>query len=249
MSKKRKKKSKENGWFLFVFIFFLILYLNKDRFVSLIRSYDVIENTYLSISKYSFGLDVSQYQGYIKWNEVAQSKHPIKFIFVRATMGKDGGDKYYNRNWEKAKSYGFVRGAYHYYRPNENSKLQFDNFKSVVTLQKGDFYPVLDIEEISSYGTENLILGLKNWLELAEAYYGVKPIIYTGQDFYDNYIKKRIKGYPLWIAAYSGKHKLRGINWRFHQFSENIWVKGIRENVDGNDFRGKEDDLKKYCIK
>jgi GH25 family lysozyme M1 (1,4-beta-N-acetylmuramidase) len=84
------------------------------------------------------------------------------------------------RNWRETKSRGYLRGAYHYYRPNEKSTLQFEKFSSEVKLEEGDLPPVLDVEEIGRYGSENLRNGVLNWLALAEQHYGVKPIIYTG---------------------------------------------------------------------
>ena len=56
--------------------------------------------------------------------------------------------------------------------------------------------------------------------------------------------------YPLWIAAYSGKDRLAGIPWTFHQFSDNVRVNGITANrVDGNDFNGSLSELDSFRIK
>ena len=60
-------------------------------------------------------------------------------------------------------------------------------------------------------------------------------------------LKVFVDNYPLWIASYSGKHKLKGINWAFHQFTEKVRAKGINGKVDGNDFNGKLNQLKKMC--
>ncbi len=199
---------------------------------------NINENPSISSSEYVFGIDISQYQGKIDWSEVRTSHHPIEFVFIRATMGEDGIDRYFKLNWENAKKYNYVRGAYHYYRPNENSTKQFENFKSVVKLEQGDFIPVLDIEKESIYGRK-----------LAEKEYGVKPIIYTGLKFYQHILKGHVDEYPLWIAAYSGKDRLNNVEWTFHQFTENVKVKGIRATVDGNDFKGELKDLDNFLIK
>lgn len=199
-------------------------------------------------SDYVFGIDVSHYQGRINWDKVKTSHHPIQYTFIRASMGTNGVDSEFERNWKEAKRAGYIKGAYHYYRPNEDAALQFENFKQRVKLKSGDFPPVLDIEATSRHGNDYLINELKKWLALSEAHYGVKPIIYTGKTFYEHYIKNNITGYPLWIAAYSGKTRLTGIDWTFHQFSENVRVTGIRHRVDGNDFNGTYDDLRRMCI-
>ncbi len=207
------------------------------------------ENTALSESEYTFGIDVSHYQGTINWDQVRKSHHPVKFVFIRATMGHNGKDGQFRRNWRSAKARGYVRGAYHYYRPNENSGAQFRNFAASVKLDSGDFVPVLDVEQPSKFGKDNLRQGVINWLRLAEKHYGVKPIVYTGRNFYKVYLKGYVNGYPLWIASYSGKHRLAGIDWTFHQFTEKVKVRGIRGTVDGNDFNGSYEDLGRLCVK
>jgi lysozyme len=205
------------------------------------------ENIGKTNSKKNFGIDISHYQGTINWEEFNASAHNINYIFIRATMGKDGKDFRFKPNWENSKHNRYLRGAYHYYRPNENSVLQFENFKSVVDLEPGDLPPVLDIEEMSVFGKENLIAGILNWLKLAEEYYGIKPIVYTGADFYRTYLQGRIEAYPLWIAAYSSTKHLNRIDWNFHQFSDRIKVKGINAWVDGNSFNGRMVDLYRLC--
>lgn len=196
----------------------------------------------------TFGIDVSHYQGKIKWKEVKCSHHPIQFVFLRATMGVDGRDVEFRRNWKEAHLNGFTRGAYHFYRPNEPSAQQFENFKSVVQLKAGDLPPVLDVETMSTYGRENLRKGVRNWISLCEAHYGCKPIVYSGRTFYLENLVGAVDECPLWIAAYSGKHRVRDIHWTFHQFTERVKVKGIRGNVDGNDFRGTFEQLKAFTL-
>jgi GH25 family lysozyme M1 (1,4-beta-N-acetylmuramidase) len=153
----------------------------------------------------------------------------------------------FKKNWKESKKKGYLRGAYHYYRPHENSEEQFKNFASKVELEDGDLPPILDIEEMSRYGVGNLREGINNWLRLAEDHYGVKPIIYTGRKFYSSHLEGHVDDYPLWIASYSGKHKLKGIDWTFHQFTERVKVKGIKGTVDGNDYNGPIEDLIMLC--
>ena len=207
----------------------------------------IVETVEDSSSEHMFGIDISQYQGNINWGELNTSHHPIEYIFVRATCGKNKKDKKFDDNWENVKENGYLRGAYHYYRPNENSTKQFNNFKSVVTLSKGDFPPVLDIEKQSRLGSKKLLEGVLNWLKLAEEHYGVKPILYTGASFYKDYLRGHVDDCTLWIAAYSGESKLKGIDWDFHQFSEEVVIKGVEYSVDGNNFKGSMEDLKGLC--
>lgn len=251
-SGKRPNKKRGNIVLIIALLFAVIsigaaIFIFQDRLTSYFIPFRQAENTYLSDSK-NFGIDISHYQGIINWKELGTSEHCINYIFIRATMGADGQDVQFKSNWKNAKENNYLRGAYHYYRPNENSVVQFENFSKMVKLEPGDFPPVLDIEEMGKYGTENLMAGILNWLRLAEKHYGVIPIIYTGSNFYQLYLKDRIEVYPLWIAAYSGPHKIIDVNWKFHQFSHKMRIKGINAYVDGNSFNGEMEDLLKLCI-
>lgn len=200
----------------------------------------------------SFGIDISQYQGDIHWKsvETINELYPINFVLIRASMGKDGADKKFSSNWKKAKQKNILRGAYHYYRPDEESKLQALNFIAKVSLSPGDLPPVLDIEEHPTTQTkENLIKGLKNWLKIIEEYYGVKPILYSYDKYYEHILNEHFIDYPLWIANYNFDVTQPKENWLFWQFSENGSVEGIKGPVDLNIFNGNIFDLQNLTAK
>lgn len=206
------------------------------------------ESKLVAKSNYVFGVDISHYQEQINWSKVKKSHHPIKYVFMRSTMGKDGKDIQFADNWKKAKEFGYIRGAYHYYRPNENSTLQFKNYAKNTTLKPGDFIPILDAESLGKLGGDDLRKGVLNWLKLAEKKYGVKPMIYSGRTIYEQQLKTTVKDYPKWIASYSPKNKIDHIEWDFHQFTKEVRIKGISGYVDGNDFNGNLSDLEAMCI-
>lgn len=183
-----------------------------------------------------FGIDVSEYQGDIDW-ETLVDKNKIDFAFVRATAGSDTKDRNFSENWRQLKKYNVPRGAYHYYRPNENSTDQANLFIKTVVVEKGDFVPVLDIEKYSKVqSVTSLKNGLLNWLSIVEAHYGVVPIIYTYSNFYEKVITddKRFKKYPIWIAHYSEKENPKKLpsDWVFWQFCEDGRLEGIETYVD-----------------
>ena len=199
-------------------------------------------------SGYVLGIDVSHYSGAINWKEVKSSHHPIRFVFVRATMGSSGHDRHFRENWNQAKQQGYLRGAYHYYRPGDDPVMQFRNFSKLVNLEPGDFRPVLDVERIGILSDEKLRAGVKEWMHMAEEKYGVKPVLYTGLAFYKRYFEGHLNEYPLWIAAYDGEHRIKDLPWSFHQFTDKLSLSGVKEYVDGNTFRGDIDDLRKLCL-
>lgn len=197
-----------------------------------------------------FGIDVSEYQGNINWNKVVfiTENAPINFVFVRATVGKDRVDYSFKRNWE-ATDKRFIRGAYHYYRPNENSIEQANLFIKTVKLEKADLPPVLDIEKLpSNQSISNLKIGLKRCLDRLEAHYGIKPIIYSGDKYYEEFLKDDFPDYLLWIAHYDFFEDEMNPQWQFWQFTEKAKLQGIRRNVDLNIFNGDIDDLKDLTV-
>lgn len=199
------------------------------------------------------GIDLSHYQGKINWKQIdtIYNNFKIKFVVIRATAGINKKDKYFDYNWEMASEKKLIRGAYHYYRPNENSIKQATNFINNVKLHKGDLPPVLDIEELSVIQTEkSLKTGLLRWLNKIEEYYGVKPIIYTGEKFFLSYLNNSdFNKYHLWIANYNNQKGPFIKNYILWQFTDKGQLKGLNENVDLNIFNGTFSDLQKLLIK
>ncbi len=207
-------------------------------------------------SKYKecvFGIDLSHYQGVLAWDSISHLNDsiPITFVYLRATMGSNTNDKYFKDNYLQAKKNNLKVGAYHYYRPNENSLLQANNFISHVKLTKGDLPPVLDIEALpTQQSMSDLRIGLKKWLLVIEKHYGIKPIIYSGDSFYkDHLLEHQFKDYKVWIANFNDVKAPMINNWHIWQFTENGLVKGVDEKVDFNVLNGNLATLDAMCLK
>ncbi|GHT34503.1 glycosyl hydrolase [Bacteroidia bacterium] len=199
------------------------------------------------------GIDVSHWQRKINWSEVNNLRPDeprIAFVFIKSSEGKIMSDKYFSYNMENARKNGVICGAYHYYKPGVNSAEQAKNFISLVKLQKGDLPPVLDIEEESPFGNDNMRKGIKNWLQLVEAHYGMKPIIYCSNSFHKDYLSgEDFKDYPFWIAHYYKSKIKTSSKWIFWQHSDKARVNGVYGDVDINVFNGNSEDLKNLCKK
>lgn len=220
----------------------------EERRIADLRIYEIVGRHKGKV----FGLDVSHYQGRINWDSLDRKNgdFPLDFIFIRATQGKNSTDSEFSRNWRQAGKAGLIRGAYHYYRPDENSIEQAENFIKTVRLRKGDLPPVLDIEKIpSGQSIDSLKKGLKRWLGNVERYYGIKPIIYSGDKFYSDFLKEEFKGYTVWIANYNFFVDKIKPEWHFWQFTDKAAIKGIDGNVDVNIYNGSLSDIEKLRIK
>jgi lysozyme len=250
-----RRKSKKTGkiWLFLsiaiVSVLFIWFYSDIVDIFSIVRQRsDDYSNFKKSLKDYTvFGIDVSHYQGEIDWEKLKKEEEP-DFVIIRATAGKDSKDVRFDKNWKSAGEQEILRGAYHYYRPDENSTEQAKFFIKTVKLNEGDLPPVLDIEKYSRVQSlSSLKTGLLNWLKIVEEHYDVTPILYTYNKFYTSTIihDERFDKYPLWIAWYNVNGNPDDItsNWVFWQFSDKGRVKGIVGDVDINVFNGKVQDL------
>lgn len=208
----------------------------KEDKVAKARIFQILSNNKDKV----VGFDVSQFQGDINWTKIDSVEgFKLDYVFIRATAGKDKVDSRFEENWSNARKHKFIRGAYHYYRPNENSLEQAKNFIKNVKLRKGDFPPVLDIEKLpESQSIDSLKVGLKRWLKTVEKHYKVKPIIYSGEKYYEDFLKEEFEGYTFWIANYNFWVENMKEDWQFWQFTEKARINGIDENVDINIYNG-----------
>lgn len=200
------------------------------------------------------GIDVSAHQGEVNWDYVRSMKiktDSVTFVFIKATEGTSYFDKYFQHNWEESKRVGILRGAYHYFRPDIKGDVQASQFIQHVHIEKEDLPPVLDIEEIRKTDPITLRKELKIFLDILEKKYAMKPIIYTNKNFYEAYLGKDFKQYPLWVAQYKNLQtpRVKGRSWAFWQHSYQGTVNGINTPVDLNVFESDLEDLKELCKK
>lgn len=188
------------------------------------------------------GIDVSRYQHIIAWESVKEMKVDriqLGFAFIKATEGLGNTDPQFRRNWKKAKSSDIIRGAYHFFIATKDGKSQAEHFIKKVDLEPGDLPPVLDVEQRYGVSKVQLQKEVRKWLETVENYYGVKPVIYTNVDFYNQNLGGDFDKYPLWVAHYYEEQRPRiRRNWDFWQHSDQGNVNGITAKVDFNVFNG-----------
>lgn len=198
------------------------------------------------------GIDVSQYQGEIDWAnvEAKEEQFELHFVIVRATAGASKLDSRFKENWTQLKKLPYKQGVYHYYRPDENSTEQALNFCKHVKLRKGNLPPIVDIEKMPKGQSMNQLKeGLQNWLTIVEKKYGIKPIIYSGEKYYEDFLKEDFPNYKFWIANYNHWKEKIHPDYFMWQFTEKASLHGIPELVDLNVFNGTQEDLKKMCLK
>ncbi len=176
------------------------------------------------------GIDVSHYQGLIDWQAISKNKN-IGYVFIKATEGESLVDDTYRYNIEEARKAGLKVGSYHYYRPNADMEMQFQNLTSQIRSNEQDLAVIIDVENRGRKSHATFISDLKKFIKRVEEHYKSKPIIYTFQNFYNKYLSGEFSGYKLMVAKYHEEEPELNDGSKF-----TIWQytsKGEIEGIDG----------------
>ncbi|MBP3227313.1 MAG: glycosyl hydrolase family 25 [Bacteroidaceae bacterium] len=184
-------------------------------------------------SSYVEGIDISHYQHHINWDLVA--KEPISYVYIKATEGCNFIDERYATNIREARRVGLSVGSYHFYRPNVGWQQQLAHMVSIVKPEEQDLVPLIDIERRGTVSLEKFIADLRNFIEAVERHYGKKPLLYTGQNFYNNYLAGRFPEHQWMIARYNSSQQpslCDGKDFIMWQYSDKGRISGIKGDVD-----------------
>ena len=188
------------------------------------------------------GIDVSNHQGRIDWNAVAKDEN-VQFVYIKATEGATYVSPTFEQNISEARKAGMRVGCYHFLRATSYIRDQFANFTEYCRKDEQDLAPLIDIEVKGSWEAHEVADSVKLFADLIEDYYGVRPVIYTGSNFFNKYLSDQFsEGYELFIAKYSEEEPVLagGIEYTLWQFTDCGEVNGIRTDVDQSRFnRGK----------
>jgi GH25 family lysozyme M1 (1,4-beta-N-acetylmuramidase) len=160
-----------------------------------------------------YGIDVSNWQGHIDWDQVVKDTLPerLSFFIVKATQGVTIKDQYFDQNWAALEKNNVIKGAYHFYSYRDDPTEQANFFIQTVKLSTGDITPIIDVELACTNCNEvgidkkTLIDGLQNFVDVIEKEYGISPIIYTYSNFYETYLKGHFEKYSFWMAKYASQ--------------------------------------------
>lgn len=185
------------------------------------------------------GIDVSHYQGVVDWQKVADAG--MAFAFAKATDGITYTDPEFATNWSGMHAVGLLRGAYHFFEPNDDATSQAQHFLATVQLAAGDLPPVLDVETTGGVANAQIWSGVSTWLQVVEKETGRQPLIYTAPGFWNGHQPDlALTKYPLWLADYASQPTLPTgwTSWLFWQSSQTGTVAGVTGSVDLDTFSG-----------
>jgi GH25 family lysozyme M1 (1,4-beta-N-acetylmuramidase) len=199
-----------------------------------------------------YGVDVSQFQGTINWDQLNVASN---FAIMRCAYGTLT-DPQFARNQSEARRVRSTAGplgiGYYYfaYPTLLDSIVSANYFVSALgPLQAGEVL-ALDLE--GNVGSNPVAWSLA-WLRQVEALTGVKPLIYLNQSEVAGYDWSAVveNGNGIWLAKYDGVKGVTGTAgpWPFiacKQWTDADAVAGISGKVDGDVFNGTFDQFYAY---
>ena len=192
------------------------------------------------------GVDVSQFQGEIDWEQAADAG--VEFAIVRVggrgyTEGKLYEDTYFDRNVQGALDAGLAVGAYFFSQAitveeaEEEARFVLDKIRGYALTGPVVFdWEALGKSEARTYGldTDTLCRCALAFCELVEEA-GYTPMIYlTSYAGYVKYDLSRVMDYPFWFAEYDKAAPTFYYHFQMWQYTSKGSVDGIQGNVDMN---------------
>jgi lysozyme len=186
------------------------------------------------------GIDVSYHQDTIEWGKVHRAG--IKFAFIRVSDSLTVDDPQFTRNWTEARTHRIARGAYQYFRPDQDALAQADKLIAAIANDKGELAPVIDVETTGGLRPKQIAKQVTLWIDRVRVRLGVEPIVYTSPDFWrDEVGGADLSSQPLWVAHYTKdcpRVPSPWTRWTFWQYSKSGRVPGIKGPVDLDVYQG-----------
>ena len=185
------------------------------------------------------GIDVSQNQGTINWEQVATADKA--FAYVKATSGLLGNDISFMDNMRQGAAAELKMGAYHFaypnYRPANTGRAEAQHFVNIARpyIDTGFLRPALDVEDdkklpnypMQALGADGLSDWIKEFADEVKRETAVDIIIYCtrqyARDFRDAGVSD-LSDYPYWVVTndddVGGMPADMGLwsNWKFKQY-------------------------------
>ena len=188
------------------------------------------------------GIDVSVYQGTIDWTKVRAAG--IEFAYIRVSDGLPPIDSRFTQNWAAARTAGVLRGAYQFFREDEDPVAQADLLLDTMgPLEDDDLPAAIDVESTDGQTGATIVAHVKAWMDRVEAGSGKRPIIYTGRPFWDSNTgsSTAVSDHTLWIPNWyvtCPSISVAWSSWGFWQYSSTGQIDGISGDVDRDEWNG-----------
>lgn len=186
------------------------------------------------------GIDISHYQGKVFWEHIGNNSK-MAYVYIKASEGSDRIDEKYEQNIHLAHSYGLKVGSYHFFRPKSNLRTQLRNFMAQCRPGDQDLIPLIDVEVTGGLSQHAFCDSLVTFLKMVTEAYHQRPLVYTGRNFYNQYLQRVLDDYPLMIASYTDEEPNLADNrdYIIWQYTGKGHINGINGYVDKSRFMGR----------
>ena len=185
------------------------------------------------------GIDISEFQGEIDFEEVRRSG--IEAVYIRGGAG-EYTDEYFAENYERARAAGLKIGFYHYVtaRSVDEGRRQARFFASLAAGREPDMRLAMDFEYFGSLSVSQINAISEAYLDELTALTKREAVIYSDLSNARNIFSRALaEKYPLWAAQYGADEPSANGKWREwvgFQYTDEGRVGGIYGNVDRNIF-------------
>ena len=185
------------------------------------------------------GIDISEFQGEIDFEEVRRSG--IEAVYIRVGAG-EYTDEYFAENYERARAAGLKIGFYHYVtaRSVDEGRRQARFFASLAAGREPDMRLAMDFEYFGSLSVSQINAISEAYLNELTALTRREAVIYSDLSNARNIFSRALaEKYPLWAAQYGADEPSANGKWREwvgFQYTDEGRVGGIYGNVDRNIF-------------
>ena len=184
------------------------------------------------------GIDVSNFQGTIDWNQVKAAGIEFAILKVGPVYGKP--DSTFERNATECERLGIPYGVYYYSYARSVADANKEADRTLAWL--GGHHPSLpvyyDLEdsyilEDSNFSKDKLAQIAQTFCNRMEAV-GFKSGIYANLNWFNNYLNSpSLNGYDHWVAQYNWRCDYAG-SYSFWQYSSSGNVPGVTGSCDMN---------------
>lgn len=149
------------------------------------------------------GMDVSAYETSIDWPTAKASG--IDFAYIRVSDGLQYHDPKFAPYWQGAAAAGVYRGAYQFFRPEQDPIAQADYLLAQLGPRTPlDLPPAIDVERTDGLAPAAVAAAVRLWVDHVTAAIGRSPVVYAGYySWQDDTGNANLTSAPLWHAQYT----------------------------------------------
>ena len=181
------------------------------------------------------GIDVSHHNGDVDFAAVRKAAN-VRCVHVKASEGLTMVDPKFLENVRAAHIAGMKVGAYHFFKPSQNSTLQAQHFLATVKGAPIDLPLVADIEQTDGWSflsPSQRIKAVQTFLDMIEKATARRPMIYTSAGWWPGVFGTAdFSGHELWVAHYRSEAPSVPFPWK----SWAMWQYTDKGPIEGQQF-------------